>query len=211
LKRILYVETNFTVGIAKGQDPDASAFLEHPDPDISLVFPGVCYMESFSNISHEMRTRGGLYKGIKTHAEEVKRDRTSPKASGLALDLENSILKGDELLSDIKMRLYEALGRISRAPAEIIETDQNIIQDCLDHNYLEDPTDNLIFCCVLHHARRNPQDIKAFLSGNSEDFGKPDVIATLASAGVKYFKVVNNAIGWLKSRSSSDPNPAPPT
>jgi hypothetical protein len=160
-------------------------------------------MESFSNLSFEMKQRASLYKGLKQHAEGVKRDQSSPVAAGLAADLENSILKGERLLDEIETRLYEALSRIANDAEEIIGAERDIIQDCLSHQFLADPTDNLIVSCLLWHARRHPQEPKAFLSGDSADFGRPGVVATHNSAGIKYFKEVRSATGWLRSQPES--------
>jgi len=75
----------------------------------------------------------------------------------------------------------------------------------LASEHIEDPTDNLIMCHVLSHARRHPAEPKAFLSANSKDFGKQDVKNTLRAADVEYFDRLREALKWLK------PPPAPPT
>jgi hypothetical protein len=211
LETILYVETNFAVGIAKGQDPDATDFLEMGIPDNMFVFPGVCFIEAFATLSFDTKQKRKLYEQLGRHAREVRRDRTSWQAAHLAADLEESILRGEKLLRDTEARLRDVLHKISIEAEEVIDVAPGIIQECSRFLYLTDPTDNLILCCVLWHARRHPDEPKAFFSANHSDFGQPGSVETLKAAGVRYFKDIKGAIGWLGSQSPSGADPAPPT
>jgi hypothetical protein len=61
--------------------------------------------------------------------------------------------------------------------------------------------DNLILHCILDHSRRQPAASKAFLSGNSLEFSRPEVQAALKAGGIdKYFSEAKNALGWYRSR-----------
>jgi len=63
--------------------------------------------------------------------------------------------------------------------------------------------DNLILQCILSHASLHSNENKVFISGNSNDFGKPEVQKALRDAGViKYFTQTQNFLDWLQSQSN---------
>jgi hypothetical protein len=201
LKPTLYVETNFVVAVAKGQDADAAELLEKNDAGIMLVFPAVCFMEALSVLVSERKHWRKFQGDLSSRVREFRRYQGSSRASGLAGDLERSGVLGGELLNEVETRLAEAPDGIALR-AEIIETGHDVVHECLNSDYLDDPTDRLILCSALRHARRNPGGPKAFLSGNKNDFGLPAATAALESAGVKFFPRTRGAIGWLKAQAT---------
>lgn len=208
---ILYVETNFAVGIAKGQDPDSASFLNSGDSDIAIVFPGVCFIEAFSSLSFDIKQKIKFYDELKRHSRGVKRNQDSWLAARLAGEFEQAIVDGEYLLRESEIRLKTVLYRISSGDGAIIAINHDIVQESLNNIYLDDLTDNLILCCILWHARRHPDEPKAFFSANHTDFGKPGSVEILKAAGVRYFKDIQSATGWLKSRPAPGPDPALPT
>jgi hypothetical protein len=65
-----------------------------------------------------------------------------------------------------------------------------------------DLMDNLILQSIIDHANQHSEDQKAFISGNTKDFGKQNVQQILNSAGIQYFSNTKNFLGWLESQSS---------
>ena len=61
----LYVETNFPIGIAKGQDPEAAEFLESDSLDVQIAIPGVCVMEAFSVWEFEEKQKKKAHDGFR--------------------------------------------------------------------------------------------------------------------------------------------------
>ena len=45
---VLYIETNFLMSVAKGQDPQADSLLQNTPSSVRLAIPGICYMEALS-------------------------------------------------------------------------------------------------------------------------------------------------------------------
>jgi hypothetical protein len=199
LKPILYVETNFVVGVAKGQDPEGGRLLGEDDDSVTLVFPTVCFMESFFVLNVEKKQWEKFHVGVKDRVRELKRNKTAPLAARLATDLEQSGLAGDALLREFEECVREVLDRLS-LDAELIAVEHDIVRDCLSSDFVDDPTDNLILCGILWHARRHPDGPKAFVSNNHNDFGQRSVVALLEGAGVRYFRRTEAAVGWLRSQ-----------
>lgn len=60
--------------------------------------------------------------------------------------------------------------------------------------------DKLIMECIVHHARLYPDEIKIFLSANSNEFCRGEVIEILQDSEIQYFNKTQNFLGWLQSQ-----------
>lgn len=77
------------------------------------------------------------------------------------------------------------------------------IQASLQPSPTDEPTDKLILNCILNHARSHLTEVKVFLSGNTNDFGKREVQEALQDAGVNYYFGSTQAfLDWLRSQPS---------
>ena len=206
LEKTLYVETNFVVGLAKGQDPEGAALLNNDYHDINIIFPSLCFMESISTWAFEKKRRTKFSDELQAHAQEIKRDRTEPTALPLAEGCGEVRLGIDRHLRYMSARLNHCLSRLNDLAARL-NPDVAMIHEALSNDYIIDPTDNLIYCCVLLHARLNhaPTARKAFVTGNYKDFDRADLIGPLKQAGVSYFRTTANALGWLRRPLDSSP------
>ena len=71
----------------------------------------------------------------------------------------------------------------------------------MERNILERHlTDKLILECIIHHARLHSSETKVFLSSNSKEFGKREVVEILQHTGIQYFNKTQNFLGWLQSQ-----------
>jgi hypothetical protein len=50
---ILYVETNFLMGIAEGQDPQAEDLLRNTPNSVRLATPSICFVEALTTLEQE--------------------------------------------------------------------------------------------------------------------------------------------------------------
>lgn len=205
---ILYIETNFLLSIAKGQDPDANTLLESTSQFFSIAIPGICYVEALSTWETEKKYSQKFQSDLKIQINEVSRNLASPQVDSLLSHLRNSQIEHKALTNDIEVRLKMAIvSTLERA--NIIKLNQDIIQE-ISENFLHNPPnltikkdllDNLILLCILNDARLHPTEVKVFLSANSKDFGKPEVQAALRDAGINnYFSSTQNFLGWLRSQ-----------
>jgi rRNA-processing protein FCF1 len=198
LPSILYVETNFLLACAKGQDLIANALIEAPSTEIQLMIPSVCFMEALSTIEAESRHRKKWINDLRSYRREVGRDLHSSHAVELSSHLEAAAVGSENLLNDIKDRLLTAFGRMATAE-QIIPLDPMTIHEGFRFDMLGDPTDSLILSIILMHANRNPAEAKALLSGNHSDFDQPAVKDLLDGASIHYFSKTEAALGWLRS------------
>lgn len=197
----VYVETNFLMSIATGRDPDAGNLLLNPPPSVKIAIPSICCMEALSVLEDEQKRRNRFTGELENQISQLKRDLTSPSAKSLLFHLEESLTDNKRLLNDIQLRLFQALENVA-TKAEMITLNAAMLQENLNNPLiLEDPTDNLILHCILNHARSQVTEVKAFLSGNSNEFGLRHVQETLRDAGIeKYFFRTQDFLGWLNLR-----------
>ncbi len=199
---ILYVETNFLMGIALGRDAEAGNLLGNPPASLEIAIPEVCCMESLSAFESERKRRFRFNNELNPQISQLRRDLTSNAAQSLLSYLELSQQENEYLLYDIKRRLFMALENIA-ANATTIPLSPEIIRTTLSNSLMfEEPTDNLIFQTILSHARTRPTEVKILLTGNIKDFNQPTVKAAWQNAGINlYFSRTSNFIGWLASQS----------
>ena len=161
-------------------------------------------MEALSVLVFEERQRKRFHAELDHHQAEFKRNIRSLKAIEHVKHLDQSRVTGNQLLNEFQERVVEVLTTLS-LQATIIEIDPVALKDALGwrRTVIEDPTDGLILRCITGHSRSNPSVPKAFVSFNFNDFGQESVGKKLDEAGIKYFKEVRNALGWLRSRIPS--------
>lgn len=199
---ILYVETNFPMSIATGRDPQANTLLLATPASVQISVPSICYMEALSALEADMKYRRRFSNELSLRLSDAQRNLTSQHAQSLSFHLEQARAQNDHLLKEIEARLFDALNQLA-AKAEMIALTADTLQASLQPSLTGEPTDKLILNCILYHARLYPTEVKVFLSGNTNDFGKREVQEALRNVGVsEYFSSTQAFLGWLRSQLS---------
>ncbi len=198
----LYVETNFLMAYAKGQDPFADTLLDFELWPFRLAIPNICIMESLSVLNNESKSRRVFVEKLRYQIREIERDRTSAHARALQVNLEQAELAADLVRRDIENRLSVCLHLVcsDAEHCEVIPLDTSLVGLSLDSPILEDATDNLILLNILNHAMQAEAGPKAFWSENRRDFDQLSVTDMLGKSGIKYFPKAEAAVSWLKSQ-----------
>lgn len=199
---LLYLETNFALGFAKGQDRAARALLDRGADAIRLVLPTVCFLEALGAFEAEQRFRRKAMNAVEQDVKQIRRNLASPHPHRLVNLLELSQVEAQDLLNETGDRLRQVLSLLA-ARAEFLELTPMIVAAALADRLIPDGTDNLILHAILDHARGNPGVAKAFLTANTRDFDRPEVREALRQAGVdKCFARTEDGLGWSGSRPS---------
>ncbi len=189
------------MGIAKGQDPQAEDLLLQTPTSVSLAVPSICYVEALTTLEQEEKYNKDFIGRLDIQINEADRDKNSENAQLLLSLLNQSKVKFLERINVIKERFYLAFNQLS-SEAEIITLNPAMIQESLERNILQKHLiDKLILECIIHHARLHPSETKVFLSSNSKEFGKREVVEILQNSGIQYFNKTQNFLGWLQSQS----------
>jgi hypothetical protein len=195
---VLYIETNYLWAIATGRDPDAIGLLKRLPAGLWMALPQICVMEAFSVLNATHRQRNQFRNSLDQQISQMRRDSTSPHARDLFSHLEQARIANDNLLEDINSRLFESMDLLAHQ-AHLIGLDASTLNESLGTILIEDPTDNLILHTILEDTKARLSDRKAFLSGNSKDFGAESVQNALRAADVKYFAEARKFLEWYES------------
>ncbi len=202
LSLILYIETNLLMGIATGRDPNGYELLSRQGR-VRVVLPLVCIMEALKVLDSLQTQRDQLRNSLAKLISQLRRDKTSEQAGGWLSHLDLARVANDKILEGIMLRLFEAILAFGRR-AELIGLDTEILEKSLEMKPIgDDSADNLIFHCILAHARSNQGASKVLLTGDREHFGKTEVIEQLSAAEVKILFTTDDFLGWLSSQLSS--------
>jgi hypothetical protein len=159
-------------------------------------------MESLKVWSTEEKQRSAFHDGFDRYRGEIERDVTSSNAKALVDQCKALKSTSEKHIKEVEMRLYLALMHLA-GQARFIHPDKGILRRAQSSDYIKDPADNLILCCILEDARQDSQPRKAFTSENKKDFGKPEIVKLLQSVGVEYFPRTSAALGWLRAQPNS--------
>ena len=80
---IVYVETNFLMGVATGREARGDDLLDAVSASVRVAMPFGCYMESFSAFEDERKRRNRFRAELEKQIAELWRDTTSPNAGTL--------------------------------------------------------------------------------------------------------------------------------
>jgi hypothetical protein len=190
------------MSIVMGRDPVAESLLDVASSSFRPAIPSICYMEALSAIRHELWIRQSFQNEMDCQIVQLERNRASSHAGTLLTHLNPCLAANDALSSALKSHFEQVLDRLCRT-AEFIELSAPIVGSSLSAAYVDDPTDNHIVCSIIDHARSRAAETKAFLSGNSRDFGSENVRTAFRNVGIdKNFTEAKNVLGWLKSLSN---------
>ncbi|WP_066425868.1 PIN domain-containing protein [Anabaena sp. 4-3] len=206
---ILYVETNFLMSIAQGQDLAANQLLNSLPESLRIIIPSICFIEALATFEKEKKDRTEFARELDKQINKATRDMDSHNAKRLVLQLEQARILNQRLLNEINYRLYDVIDKLIEN-AEIINLNNQLLRDITDITLIfpehlqikNDLIDNLILQCILNHAKSHTTDHKVFLSENKNDFGKPDVQEALSRSGVRYFSLTQDFLSWLQSQNS---------
>ena len=199
---ILYIETNFLIGVSTGREDGATEILARVGPDFKLAIPGICFFEALSWVEGETRRRSAFTRMLTDQIGQLERDLTSAHAKTLHLLLSQARVENDFLLVDTIDRLRSAVAILARS-AETIELKPQVLEQSEVERVIEERTDNLILHCILDHARTTSFGSRLLLSGNTKEFGGEGVRATLREVHILYFSESRNVLGWLQAQTNS--------
>jgi hypothetical protein len=173
---ILYIETNYLMGIATGRDPNIDELLSKVNERLSgegqvqFVLPLICIMEALK-VLESMQSEGNqLNRSLKNLISQIQRDKTSEQAGSWLSHLELARVANDKALEVINSRLFEAIRAFARR-VELIGLDTEILEKSLERKPIgDDVADNLILHCILAHARSNQEASKVLLTGDGKHF-----------------------------------------
>src|SRR3954452_24639383 len=98
---ILYLETNFLIGLALKQDPGASELVELAiaERSFQLAFPQVCFMEALTAVTRRVEERARLHRAVEADITQLRRSPSSSQAANLLSVLNDVLVTSEEYLN----------------------------------------------------------------------------------------------------------------
>lgn len=196
---ILYVETHWVLSCVLHQDLDAGRLFD-PSPEPPRIYlPAFCIAEAIARFRTMERETNEFREQLN------KRRRTAAnmdlaQAKDLAAALDTAIQKQDQVVALLSLEFSAFMEGLFASNIGLIPESHAAIKragayvDALDLSR----GDAIVLATVVEHAAAQEAPRKAFLSGNTKDFGMATpAAAELGNAGIKSFSSVRNALGWI--------------
>lgn len=181
----LYVESNFVLEIALGQEelvPAERLLAAAEAGAIDLALPSFSLTESFVRISRGIRDRQRLMRQFNTQVDQIARSTPHQAEVGALQSVPNVIATIDQRESD---RLASTIERIL-ATAKLIELESAAFQAAMGYRtrYALDLEDAVILAVVVADLTRWPGvGQHLFANRNRKDFDDPGIAADLKRLG----------------------------
>lgn len=203
---IAYVESNFVLEIALGQDQaaEAEAILRLAESGaIELAFPSIAVTEPFSTITYRHLQRRRLGKEL---TDQIKHLRRSAPHGATVLALQ-PMLPLLEAVGDREARLVASVVARMLALGQAIPVDAAGFSRARTYqdSYGLSPQDALVFAGVISDLpRREPVERKCFVSRNWRDFDFADARNELQAYNCRYINSFKDALQFIRSAAERD-------
>lgn len=180
---IVYVESNFVLEIALGQEQMASAnaLLEMAEQGrIGIAAPAFALIEPFSTVTGRERQRNKLIIDFKEQLRDLQRSSPHRVDHAQLLPIPGILAGLGERESN---RLTDTVRRLLRA-GTVIEVTHAIFEEAMQFRgkYGLSSQDSIVFSSVVSHLTANPvQDRALFANRNWRDFRDPELVAQLGA------------------------------
>ena len=195
---ILYIETNFILGIATGRDSLGESLLKDLPKQINLFMPSVCYLELLVALENEKKRNKQFIESVKIEINEANRKIKLPNSKNVVNILKQSSLSYEQLFNDFESRLIDTVSLLEKH-VQWINPQAGDLKKTLTEPILtkeKEMRDNLILQSILTHAQ-NIKTNKVFLSSNSKQFNQTSVQMEFKAVNLKYFTSTDRLLNWF--------------
>ena len=197
---VVYLETNFIVGAAKGQDLHVDSLFK-TGKSVAFKLPAICCMEALSTLEQLRKQTKRTMETLKQLLGiwDAKNDQSSTIAARWVGHIEKSRIDAANYHNQVEQRMLRVLGDLA-GRVELIPLETRMLLEHLYNPIVPDPTDNLILTCIeFDAARADPIPHRALLSGDREAFESGDARRLLDQFAIKHFSSTESIVRWLGS------------
>jgi len=199
---IVYIESNFVIEIALGQEDAAAAetILRLAEVrQVTLAVPVFAVTEPFSTVAYRAVDRRRLCESLNSQLIQLRRSVPHEDAVSIVEPALSALLMIEKKEADL---LEGTVGRLLEV-AHVIPFDSASFAEATRYArvYGLSAQDATIYSSVIADLRR--QDIaepKCFISKNFKDFGSPEVKSELHSYSCRYITSFTDGLGYTRSR-----------
>ncbi|WP_375759877.1 PIN domain-containing protein [Corallococcus exercitus] len=207
---IVYIESNFILELALGQEGAAAAesILSGAEQRLfELVIPAFSLSEPFGTLAHRGRERKKIGNQLEEQFRQLRRSRQH-QATIQPFETAPAVLLGletaeSDALDSVVMRSLRTASRIELT-IEMFEQALNYRRD-----YDLSSSDAIIYASVVADARKRERiRPKLFVSRNHKDFDIPQVHDELGSLGAEYCDSFERTVEKLAQHNVKLPRPS---
>lgn len=206
---IAYVESNFILELALGQEEAAAAeaiLLGAEQRLLELVIPAFALSEPFSTMSHRSRERKRLGNQLEDQFRQLRRSSRHAATIQPVEKTPRVLLGIEKAESDaLDLVIIRSLRSVSR-----IDLTSDIFTSAIEYrrDYDLSISDAIIYAAVIADARMRGSGVsKLFISRNPKDFDIPQIRDELASLGAQYCESFAEGVTRLEQHGLKLPRP----
>ncbi len=197
---IVYVESNFVLEVALGQEqaPSAEAILAKAETgEIHLAFPEFALTEPFSTITYQGRQRRSLSNSLSDQLRQLERSVPHQEVVSLLRPAPTLLGEIERREIDLLESTVDRMLKIGR-PLNLNEINFQLAL-VYKEQYELSPQDAIIYSVILTDIKEQPnQEIKYFISLNWKDFGRPAIRSELRTYNCQYLESFDNALTLIR-------------
>lgn len=199
---IVYVESNFILELALGQEQSAAAealLAGAEQGKLTLAFPEFAISEPFATLTQRGKRQLELSKRPAEELRQLQRSRPHQQAI-------STILTAPAILSSIAQieaaRLHDTVQRLL-ASGTALHLDSAAFSGAVADQSLYQlaPQDSIIYAVVVADLRARPSgESNVFISRNWKDFRSPDILAELQSHNCAYAESFDEGLALINAQ-----------
>jgi predicted nucleic acid-binding protein len=158
---LLYIETNFIIALAKGQDEEGEYLINNLPLNLTLALPSICYMEALFVLQAERQRRHSFRQSLQIEINEAHRNLRSQQAQLALQSLRESLLNYESLLNEFNNKFIDIFNLLEKE-IEIIYLKKGTIQKTLSVAILREEKefrDDFILQCIINDAIANLNEL----------------------------------------------------
>lgn len=194
---LLYVETNYLMGVATGRY-ELALLLGATGPRVKMAIPHSCFMESLTAVEVAIARRKRLSRVLKRRSEKLRTEIFLPQAANAVGLLEAARLENDLIVDEVRQRLLTSIERLTTDAERVAEPNEVLVRSTRDALTAQ-PTDNFVLHAILHDAAQRRGATLAFFTENKKDFVKNEAARdAIKAAGVTLHSLQDRALAWMQ-------------
>ncbi len=197
---IVYVESNFVLEVALGQEQASSAeaiLVLAEQGDIEIAFPGFSLSEPFGTVTQRERERHKLAGSFKDLLRQLERSEPHQQVV-------TNLQSVPAILDDIAKKEFNLLQSTVKRLLSIgksVEVNEAIYIQAIVYQTLFDlsPQDSIIYAAIIAGLRQKTRsESKCFISRDKKAFTDPSIGYELASHNCHYAKSFEEGLSFIQ-------------
>lgn len=195
-----YVESNFVLeqALEQAQCESCQRLVDLAGAgSVRLVIPAFSLAEPHSTLMHKANERSRLSAELQRQLSELGRSKSYRESSSRFNEITTLLIRSAE---NERAGLERAIEGLLKA-AEVIPLDSGVLNQAAAVQLAYDmpAKDSIVLASVIQHLAETKPEQSCFLNRNTKDFDDPNVRASLAEFGCRFFGSFDHALQYIEA------------